>query len=85
MSEELWPKQDTHEAVRHESERRRRRHGYRGYPNNSAGAGAVHWGSGFSGVGSLRSASIVSSATGVLTERTKQDAARRARADEGSE
>lgn len=52
---------------------KRRKHGYRGYPNN-AGSGDVHWGSGFAGVGSTSSPS---GGTGVLTERTKDDAARK--------
>ena len=32
---------------------RRRRHGYRGYPNGPATTGGdIHWGSGFSSIGS---------------------------------
>jgi hypothetical protein len=52
--------------------RRRRRHGYRGYPNNAKG-GEIHWGSGFAGIGSMGGSA---EGSGLLTERTREDAAR---------
>ena len=56
---------------------RRRKHGYRGYPNNPSGGGDIHWGSGFAGIGSLNgSGGVGLPSSGVLTERTRQDAAR---------
>jgi hypothetical protein len=59
---------------------RRRRHGYRGYPNGPTTAGGdIHWGSGFSGIGSM-SGPVGSS--GILTERTRQDASRRSSEDD---
>jgi len=55
--------------------RRRRRHGYRGYPNRNLG-GEVHWGTGFSGVGAFGASSNALPRAGVLTEKT-ESAARR--------
>ena len=56
---------------------RRRKHGYRGYPNNRSGGGDIHWGSGFAGIGSFQaSGNLGGSGSGVLTERTRMDAAR---------
>jgi hypothetical protein len=49
--------------------RKRRRHGYRGYPVTKE-AGGVHWGQGFGGVGPLfgaESGSVLPRA-GILTE-----------------
>ena len=40
------------EAPGEHQHRKRRKHGYRGYPNNPAIGGDVHTGSGFAGVGS---------------------------------
>ena len=53
---------------------RRRRHGYRGYPNKSSSGGDIHWGSGFSGIGSMTGPR---GSSGILTERTREDASRR--------
>jgi hypothetical protein len=50
---------------------KRRRHGYRGYPNNRS-AGEVHSGSGFGGAGSL-SGGAGTSNSGIITERTRED------------
>jgi len=58
-----------------EAPRRRRRHGYRGYPNRNLG-GEVHWGTGFSGVGPFGAGSNALPRAGVLTEKT-QSATRR--------
>lgn len=52
---------------------RRRKHGYRGYPNNPK-SGEIHWGSGFAGIGSI-SGPVGSS--GILTERTRNHAKRK--------
>ena len=54
---------------------RRRKHGYRGYPNTRSRGGGIHWGSGFSGAGALSGAS---GDDGILTERTRDDARRAA-------
>ena len=62
-------------SSRRDASPRRRSHGYRGYPNNPK-SGEVHWGSGFSGIGSMKGP-IGSS--GILTERTRLDAARGSR------
>jgi hypothetical protein len=52
---------------------KRRRHGYRGYPNNRP-AGNVHSGSGFGGAGSLSgSGGSGTSDSGIITERTQKD------------
>jgi hypothetical protein len=52
---------------------KRRRHGYRGYPNNRSG-GNVHSGSGFGGAGSLSGSSGAGiSDSGIITERTRED------------
>ena len=50
--------------------RKRRKHGYRGYPNNRELGGAVHAGTGFAGVGSTGGAG--SSGSGVISEKTKE-------------
>jgi hypothetical protein len=52
---------------------KRRKHGYRGYPNNRS-AGEVHSGSGFGGAGSLSGpAGSGTSNSGIITERTRED------------
>jgi hypothetical protein len=52
---------------------KRRKHGYRGYPNTRPG-GDVHTGSGFGGAGSLSgSGGGGISDSGVITERTRED------------
>ena len=56
-----------------EPRRRRRKHGYRGYPNGPSVGGDIHWGRGFAGIGAM-SGSTGSSA--ILTERTRDHAAR---------
>ena len=59
-----------------EPRRRRRKHGYRGYPNNPSAGGGIHWGSGFSGIGPAgASGSPGLPSAGVITERTRQNAA----------
>jgi hypothetical protein len=66
-------------SSKQDSERqpRRRKHGYRGYPNNRSGGGDIHWGSGFAGIGSFDgSGSAGLPNPGVITERTRMDAAR---------
>jgi hypothetical protein len=55
-----------------ETPRKRRKHGYRGYPNNPAAGGDVHSGSGFGGAGSVsRSGNPMDNK--VITERTRED------------
>ncbi|HEY1251094.1 MAG TPA: hypothetical protein VGH97_07865 [Thermoanaerobaculia bacterium] len=56
-----------------ESRARRRRRGYRGYPNNPRAGGDIHWGSGFSGIGAMNGPP---GSSGILTERTREDASR---------
>ena len=52
---------------------KRRRHGYRGYPNNRSG-GDVHSGTGFGGAGSLSGGGGSGiSDSGIITERTRED------------
>ena len=52
---------------------KRRRHGYRGYPNSRSG-GDVHTGSGFGGAGSLSGTGGAGiSESGIITERTRED------------
>jgi hypothetical protein len=58
-----------------EEPRRRRRHGYRGYPNRADGTG-VHWGTGFSGVEPPGSGSGVLPKAGILTESSRRDASK---------
>ena len=50
----------------------RRKHGYRGYPNQPGTPGDVHTGSGFGGAGSVsRSGNPIDSS--VISERTRED------------
>ena len=49
---------------------KRRKHGYRGYPNKPEIGGAIHSGSGFAGVGSTSGAGA--SGSGILTEKTRE-------------
>ena len=57
-----------------EGERKHRKHGYRGYPNQPAGGG-VHTGSGFGGVGSTSGdGGSGLSDSGIISERTREDA-----------
>ena len=74
-NKEVSPKEDPAKAPKSESEpRKRRRHGYRGYPNNPSGGGDIHWGSGFAGTGSTGgSGGATLPTSGVLTERTRED------------
>jgi hypothetical protein len=67
--------------AKNEPRRRRRRHGYRGYPNNPTSAGEIHWGSGFAGIGAMNGPR---GSSGILTERTRADAGRTA-SDEDDE
>lgn len=56
---------------------KRRKHGYRGYPNNPGGGGTIHWGSGFAGIGALNASGAGGlTSSGVLTERTRMDVTR---------
>jgi len=54
-------------ASEEEPPRKRRRHGYRGYPLSKE-AGGVHWGRGFSGVEPLGGGGSVLPKAGILTE-----------------
>jgi len=54
-------------AVDSEAPRKRRRHGYRGYPLSKE-AGGVHWGRGFSGIEPLGGGSSTLPHAGILTE-----------------
>ncbi|MFY9551548.1 MAG: hypothetical protein WAU32_10385 [Thermoanaerobaculia bacterium] len=56
-----------------DSGRKRRKRGYRGYPNNPGG-GAVHSGSGFGGAGSLNGSGAGLPDSGIVSERTREDA-----------
>jgi hypothetical protein len=52
---------------------KRRKHGYRGYPNTPSGGG-VHTGTGFGGAGSLSGTGGAGIAdSGIITERTRED------------
>ncbi len=62
-----------------EPQRRHRKHGYRGYPNGASVGGDIHWGSGFAGIGSM---SGPPGSSGILTERTRNDAAGKTRDDD---
>jgi hypothetical protein len=48
---------------------KRRKHGYRGYPNKPDVGGAIHTGTGFAGVGSTGASA---SGSGVITEKTRE-------------
>ena len=48
-----------------------RRHGYRGYPNNTDVGGAIHSGTGFGGVGAEQGSGAGTS--GIFTEKTRED------------
>jgi|KBSMisStaDraftv2_1062788.scaffolds.fasta_scaffold78400_3 hypothetical protein len=61
------------------SGRRRRKHGYRGYPNGRSTGGDIHWGSGFAGIGAMNGST---GSSGILTERTRDHAARDASEDD---
>lgn len=52
--------------------RKRRKHGYRGYPNKPDTVGDVHAGSGFGGAGSV-SQSVNPLDKSVISERTRED------------
>ena len=62
-----------------EPRRRHRKHGYRGYPNRPSAGGDIHWGSGFSGIGAMNGPP---GSSGILTERTRNDAAHRSTDDD---
>ena len=56
---------------REETPQKRRKHGYRGYPNNPGAGGDVHSGSGFGGAGSVsRPVNPVDSK--IISERTRE-------------
>jgi len=61
------------------SRRRHRKHGYRGYPNGPSAGGDIHWGSGFAGIGAMNGPT---GRSGILTERTRDHAARDAGDDD---
>jgi hypothetical protein len=49
--------------------RKRRKHGYRGYPNKPDASGEIHGGTGFAGVGPI--GSVSRSGSGLITEKTR--------------
>jgi hypothetical protein len=49
---------------------RRRKHGYRGYPNNPSPGSDVHIGTGFAGVGSTGGTG--SSRSGIISDKTRE-------------
>jgi len=51
-------------------EHKRRKHGYRGYPNNPEIGGGIHIGSGFAGVGP--GGSDLPARSSMLTEKTRE-------------
>ena len=55
-----------------ETPQKRRKHGYRGYPNNPRTGGDVHSGSGFGGAGSTGPANNPVDRK-IITERTRED------------
>ena len=63
------------------SRRKHRRRGYRGYPNGPSVGGDIHWGSGFGGIGTMNGPR---GSSGILTERTRDHAARDAGDDDDS-
>lgn len=63
------------EGVRPHS--RRRRHGYRGYPNNPDLGGRIHLGTGFAGVGSIGSTGTSGSIFTPKTEQSVEELAER--------
>lgn len=54
------------------SERKHRKHGYRGYPNNPSIGGEIHSGTGFAGVGSVSGTGKSSPDSSILTEHTEE-------------
>jgi hypothetical protein len=67
------PTKDTSPNEDSKPRAKRRKHGYRGYPNKPT-AGDIHTGSGFGGAGSLSgSGGTGLPESGVLTERTRED------------
>jgi hypothetical protein len=69
----------SHGETETEPRRRRRKHGYRGYPNGPSVGGDIHWGTGFAGIGAMNGPR---GSSGILTERTRSDAARDASEDD---
>ncbi|HEY1250820.1 MAG TPA: hypothetical protein VGH97_06495 [Thermoanaerobaculia bacterium] len=59
------------EAPGEHPHRKRRKHGYRGYPNNPEIGGGVHTGSGFAGVGST-AGGPTPSGSGIIGEKTQE-------------
>ena len=49
---------------------KRRKHGYRGYPNKPDRSGDIHGGTGFAGVGPIGSTSR--SGSGIITDKTRE-------------
>jgi hypothetical protein len=62
---------------------KRRRHGYRGYPNNPSIGGDVHTGSGFAGVGST--AGSANPSGGLIGEKTQESVEELAEEEEEKE
>jgi len=61
----------TDEPTGEHAHAKRRKHGYRGYPNKPEVGGAIHTGSGFAGVGAP-SSGAGGSGSGILTEKTRE-------------
>jgi hypothetical protein len=61
------------ETQSEEPPRKRRKHGYRGYPNKPGTVGDVHTGSGFGGAGSVSQSGNPLDKS-VISERTRDDA-----------
>jgi hypothetical protein len=56
---------------------KRRKHGYRGYPNNQAVGGGIHMGSGFAGVGTTTPGDTGLSGSGIIGEKTRASAGKK--------
>jgi hypothetical protein len=63
---------DPNDRPQEETPRKRRKHGYRGYPNKPAVGGDVHTGSGFGGAGSVTRSGTPGDKS-VISERTRED------------
>jgi hypothetical protein len=62
---------------------KRRRHGYRGYPNNPEIGGNIHAGTGFAGVGSTSGG--VPEKAGIIGEKTQESVEEAVEAEEDEE
>ena len=63
---------DKSDRAPEETPQKRRKHGYRGYPNKPGAVGDVHTGSGFGGAGSV-SQSGNPLDKNIISERTRED------------